>query len=431
MTLIDSSSGQVPVFNLAHDHRPDRVVTPGGTTEVVAAIEDAARCGHSVRVVGTGHGLTFPIDGGTALLTSRLATVEVDRRGRRARVGAGATWQQVIDASAPLGLAPVCGSAPGVGVVGFLLGGGVSPLGRTLGWASDRVLSIELVTGSGDLVTATPATHPELFRALRGGKVAPGVVTAVEIELLPLTSMVAGALFFAAEHAEVVLETYVRWSASLPETVTTSAALLRLPDLDVVPAPLRGRFVVSVRVATLLGNDEAVELVAPLRSAAPPLMDTLGEMPYAAIGMVHADPVDPMPALEAGMLLGQLDVEAVEALLTVAGPDVPAPFAVVEVRQLGGALARTPDVPDAVAGRGAAYSLFVVSAPAPELFVDVVPAATSRLLSALEPWSTGGVQPNFVGTLNGPDALDRAWSTEVRLELEAVQERYDPDGMFA
>jgi hypothetical protein len=432
MTLADPApTPDLTVFNLAHDHRPGRVVAPTDTAGVAAAVHDAALLGHTVHVIGTGHGLTAPITSGTALLTRGLASVTIDPEARRARIGAGATWQQVLDAAAPHGLAPVCGSAPGVGTVGFLLGGGLSPLGRSLGWGTDRVVSVELVTGAGEVVTATSSEHPDLFWALRGGKVAPGVVTAVEVDLLPITSIVAGGTWFGAEHAASVLDTYVAWSATLPDAVSTSVALLRMPDLDVVPPPLRGRFVVHVRVASVLAADVVDTLVAPMRAAAPAILDSIAEMPYAAIGAVHADPPGPLPALEAGLLLGQLDTESVGALLAAAGPETDAPFVAVELRHLGGALARRPAVPDSVVGRNAAYGLFAVSLPVPELFADVVPGATAGLLEAMAPWAADGLQPNFVGTLNGPDALDRAWPVEVRMRLDAVHEQYDTEGRFA
>ena len=60
-----------------------------------------------------------------------------------------------------------------------------------------------------------------------------------------------------------------------------------------------------------------------------------------------------------------------------------------------------------------------------------VPAATAAVRTALAPWASGTVQPNFVGVLNGPDALDRAWSPEVRDRLARVRVQYDPAGVLA
>ncbi|XBB68540.1 FAD-binding protein [Nocardioides sp. WV_118_6] len=424
----------LPLFNLAHRHAPDEVAEPGTAAEVAAAVRRAAGAGRQVHPVGTGHGWTHPIEGGLALLTRGLAGVRVDAARGSARIGAGTTWAEVAEAAAPHGLTPLSGSAPGVGAIGFLLGGGLSPLGRTYGWASDYVRSAEVVTGTGEVVSASASSHPDLFWALLGGKHVPGVVTAVEVDLLPLTRVYGGGLFFAAADAEAVLTAWADWSAQVPDLVNTSVALLQLPDLPFVPEPLRGRFVVHVRIAVPLDATAepglAAGLVEPMRTVAEPVLDTLAELPAAAIGAVHADPDQPMPVLEAGALLRAFDADAARAMLAAAGPQSGAPLAVVEVRRLGGRLAQAPAVPDAVAGRDAAYGLFVISAPVPELFAGPVPAAVGALAQAMAPWASGTFQPNFIGALNKPDAWDTAWPSGVAARLDEVRAAYDPAGVI-
>jgi len=418
------------MFNLAHRHAPREVAEPHTAEEVADVVRRAGAAGERVHPIGTGHGWTHAIDGGVALLTSGLARVEIDPAPGVARIGAGTTWTEVIAAAAPHGLTPLAGSAPGVGAVGYLLGGGLSPLGRSYGWATDFVQSVEIVTGTGEIVTASATGHPELFWALLGGKRAPGVVTAVELDLLSLTTVYGGGLFFDAADAESVLTEWAAWSALVPEQVNTSVALLRLPDLDAIPAPLRGRFVVHVRIAVVEEPDIAAALVSPMRKVAEPIVDTVAELPVAAIGAVHADPEQPLPALEAGALLRDFDGAAAQAMLAVAGPQAHVPLTVVEVRRLGGRLAEAPSRPDSVAGRDAAYGLFVVSAPVPELFGGPVPAAVGALAGAMAPWASGTFQPNFVGALNQPAALDAAWPQEVRDRLEQVRQTYDPAGVI-
>ena len=429
MTSPSSPQPPSPFFNLAVAHRPTRVYSLTHSDDLGAVAADAARAGERLHVIGAGHGSATAIESGTALLTRGLRGVDVDPAGRTARIGAGTRWSDVLEATAPHGLAPVCGSAPGVGVIGFLLGGGVSPIGRTVGWGSDHVRSFDIATPSGRSLRASAQHHADLFWALRGGNVAPGIVTSVEIDLLPIASVYGGGLYFDADDAAAVLDGYARWAADAPEAVTSSCALLRLPDLEVVPEPLRGRFVVHVRVA-VVGRSDAHDLVAPLRAIAMPLIDMVDEIPYAAIGSVHADPVDPMPVLEGGMLLREFDSAAADDVLGVAGPQTPAPFAVVELRHLGGALGRSSAVDDAVVGRDAAFSLFVVSAPVPPLFDEVVPAAARRLFAALESRSTGTVNPNFAGALNTPQQAAGGRDRAVRDRLHEVWRTYDPTGVF-
>src|SRR5690606_14373786 len=103
-------SDPLPVFNLAHQHRPDAVLTPRSAEEVRDAVRAAAAAGVQVHPVGTGHGWTHPIEGGTALLTRGLDTVTVDPARATARVGAGCSLQEVIVAAAPHRLTPLAGS---------------------------------------------------------------------------------------------------------------------------------------------------------------------------------------------------------------------------------------------------------------------------------------------------------------------------------
>ncbi len=421
---------KLPLFNLAQPHEPDEVIEPRTAAEVAEAVRRAAATAQRLHPVGTGHGWTHPIEGGIALLTRNLHEIGIDPEIGVARVGAGCRFSDVIEAAAPYGLTPLTGSAPGVGVVGFLLGGGLSPLGRSYGWATDFLRSAEVVTGNGEIVTASEHSHPDLFQALLGGKHIPGVVTAVEIDLLNLTTVYGGGLFYDAADAGTVLSEWANWSALVPEQVNTSAALLRLPDLDSVPAPLRGRFVLHVRIAVPLDTADdlelAVALAEPMRKVAEPILDTIAELPAAAIGSIHADPEQPMPVIEAGALLHGFDSAAAQAMLDVVGPQAEVPLAVVEVRRLGGRLAESPTRPDSVAGREAAYGLFIVSAPVPEVFAGPVPAVVGGLARAMAPWASGGFQPNFVGALNQPTALDAAWPDEVRERLQQVRETYDP-----
>jgi hypothetical protein len=145
---------------------------------------------------------------------------------------------------------------------------------------------------------------------------------------------------------------------------------------------------------------------------------------------VHMDPVDPMPSWEKGMGLAELPEEAVDALLAAAGPQVEIPLMVVELRQLGGALARQPKVPNAVAGRDAAWELFVVGPAVPEL-AQVVPAVGRGVLAALTPWGAEGGLLNHLGDVTGPDEVGRVYPPAVLERLREVKRTLDPEGMFS
>ncbi|MDG4826871.1 FAD-binding oxidoreductase [Asanoa sp. WMMD1127] len=419
-------------YNVAVQHRPALVVAAATAGDVSAAVRFADE--HDLRVVvqATGHGPAAAAEGGVLIDTSRMTEVTVDPKRRTARVGAGVRWQQVIDAAAPHRLAAANGSSPTVGVVGYTLGGGLSPiLGRTQGYAADHVLSIDLVTADGVARTVTAATEPELFWGLRGGRTGFGVVTAMEFRLFPLPHLYGGGIFFPGEHARTVLHAWRAWIDSTPDELTSSIAVLRLPPADSVPEPLRGRQVVHVRVAYLGPAADGARLIAPVRAAAPAIVDTVGELPYPAVAAIHADPVEPLPVYERSALLGDLPAEAVDRLVDVAVDAADVPVTLVEVRHLAGALRRAPREPNAVANRDAPFLLFLASVAA----ADAAPAHVAfqdRIVAELGRWTTGRTFANFLTPGDG-SAAHRAtgYPAEVHDKLVALRRQWDPRGRFA
>jgi hypothetical protein len=212
-----------------------------------------------------------------------------------------------------------------------------------------------VVTGDGEIREVTPEREPDLFWGLRGGKGNLAIVTDMTVELVPVGHIYGGGIYFRGDAAPDGLHAYREWSATLSEQTSTSISLLRLPPMPDVPEPLRGRLSVHLRVPHV-GNGGA-ESVAPMRAVAPVLIDGIGDMPYTAVDMVHQDPDHPVPAYERVELLPTLSTDVVDRLLDVAGPQVQTPVLFAELRQLGGALARQPEVPSAVTGRDAGVLL--------------------------------------------------------------------------
>jgi hypothetical protein len=223
-----------------------------------------------------------------------------------------------------------------------------------------------------------------------------GIVTAVELDLVPLASVFGGSLFFAEPDVPAVLRAWRDWADRLPETATTSIAVLQLPDLPQVPPPLAGRMTVAVRLVSTGSPQEGAALLAPLRALATPVLDGTGVLPAAALDAVHGDPKDPMPVVEAATLLHQLDDAGVDALLRLAGPGSGSPLVKVELRHLGGAVRRGGEHPSAVCGRDAAYQLVAIGLLDPP-GADAARAHSDGLLSGLGRWSTGGTLPTFAG----------------------------------
>jgi hypothetical protein len=412
-------------FNLAVTHQPALVVEAHSADDVAAAVRYAAASGLVVTVQHTGHGARRATGPDTLLLrTGALDGVTVDPAARTATLGAGAIIAQVMAAAAPHGLAPVTGSSPTVGAVGMTTGGGLGPLGRALGFAADRVRSFEVVTADGEQRHVDADNETDLFFALRGGGGGVAVVTSMTTELAELAGFWGGAVFFPGADAAAVLHAWRSWAPSLPAEITTSIGLLRLPPLPELPEPLRGQFLVHLRIASTGTAEDGAALLAPLLAVAPVVMNTVGPMPYAAIGAVHMDPPDPVPSAEQGCLLSEFPAEAADALLAVAGPGVRTPLLLAEVRHLGGALATEPAVPNAVSGRHAGYALFAVGMLVPPI-AELVPIAARGVVAALAPWRSG-VQYNFAA---GQD-LTEAWAPDVLTRLQQITRDRDPNGLF-
>ncbi len=408
--------------NLAVEHAPAAVVGATGAGDVAAAVRWATDRGLGVSVVATGHS-DWSHRGRLVISTRRMDAVHVDPDTRIATVGAGVKWARLVEAAAPHGLAGLNGSSTDVGIVGYTLGGGLGPFARTHGYAADRVRRMEVVTGDGVVRDVTADSDPELFRALLGGKDVAGIVTEMAFELVEMPRLYGGAVFYDGADAATVLHAWRTWAPTLPEEMTTSIAVLRVPDLDTVPPPLRGRAVVHLRVAHLGSADSGRALLAPMRAVAAPIVDTVGEMSYTEVDAIHLDPTEPMPSWATGAYLTDIDEGTIEALLAVAGPQLTLPLILVDLRQTDGAAMR------GTAGcmARAPYTLGVV-APFPAELRGVVPAVGHAVVEALAPWATGRVPANWAAPQTLGLRSDAVFGPREAERLAAVVRRLDPAG---
>lgn len=423
-------SEEVAGFNRAATPAPDVVVGIASASDASEAVRCAAAHGLPVRVQATGHGSHHTVSGGMLLSTRRLGEVTVDADSHIASVGAGATWRDVQAAATPLGLSTIPGSSMTVGAVGYTLGGGLGPLARSHGFTSDYVRGFELVNASGELLTANDTENPELFWALRGGKGGLGVVTRMHIELVACESIYAGSLFVAEGDIEATLRGWIEWTHTAPHDVTTSVAVLNLPDVDVIPEPIRGARVLSLRFAFPGDEAEGARLAAPLRALAPPVIDTIGVLPMADLGLIHNDPDQPGPAWSRGLLLRDLDQEFATELLTHIGPGRAAPLITTEIRHLGAATTCDVAGGSAVGGRASEATLTMVGVPDPSLFETELPAFTDSLIGDISTWDSGETTINFAGSPTTESELANAWPAPIHERLQAVRGMNDPDRLF-
>nr|WP_221382666.1 FAD-binding oxidoreductase [Actinoplanes polyasparticus] len=419
-------------FNSLVPHRPAVVVAPASQEEVRITVQLAAEAGVPIALSNTGHSQPISIDGAVLIDLRRLDDVQIDPGTATARVGPGTRWGQVVEAAAKFGLAPLCGSSPGVGVIGYTLGGGHSPFfGRLHGWAADQVESMRLVTSDGAARDVTADTDPDLFWALLGAKGNLGVVTSLTFRLIPVTRLYGGGLFFDGSAAPVVLPAWRELTDSAPRELSTSLALMTMPDLPMVPEPLRGRLVLHVRLSHLGSAEEGADLIAPLRAAAPLLLDSVVEMPTTALATIHNDPPASPPALERTALLTDLPDEAIEAVLKAAGPAAEDPVMLLELRHLGGALDEPTQITSAATAQTARYNLLLVALLLPDLSEAVLSPGLDNALARFEPFSEGTTMLNAMGTADAsPRGARAAYDDTTYQRLAAVKAQYDPDNLF-
>ncbi|WP_060575891.1 MULTISPECIES: FAD-binding oxidoreductase [unclassified Pseudonocardia] len=377
-------------FQTGTAHRSEVTVAAGGPADVAAVLDVADRHGAPVTVHASGHGLRVPAAGGVLLDTSAMSGVGVDPATASARVGAGATWADVAAAAAPHGLRAPSGSAPSVGVAGYLSGGGLGLAVRSDGWAADHVRSIEVVDRDG----VREVTGGEVFTRLRGtGPRSGEVVTAVTIGLLPADPLTGGGLVTVLGPADepgdpAPLHAWASWTAGLPDAVTSGVSVVPYPDLPFLPPHLRGRRVLRVGVTVSGTTAEADRWLAPLRAAVGWDDDTVGPLDPVDSARVYAEPEFPHAYLGDCVLVDGLDPAALDRVATRTGP-----MAVTGIRHLGGAAGRAPRVPDSVRGRDAAY---LVNALAPFGDGAVDPAtARTEVTRILHPFTATGTHPAF------------------------------------
>ena len=315
-------------------------------------------------------------------------------------------------------------SSPGVGVVGSSLGGGVSWYARQHGLQCSAITAAELVLADGTFVRATETQDPDLLWAARGGTGGFGVVTALEFDLLPIPTVYAGMLAWDWRHARRVLTAWGEWCAEAPESVTSVARIFQVPDVESLPAEVRGRGLVIIDAVATCDADTGARTLAPLRALRPEV-DTFAQVPAADIAHLQMDPQEPTAVHANSVLVHGLPADAVEALVAAAGPGSGSNLLFVELRQLGGALARPAPRPGALDQLEGSFLVLGVG-------VDVgtgwsaVRADATRVLDSLAPWTSSASYLSMAYEA----AARRGWSATSYDRLVGIRQAADPFGLF-
>ncbi|MGY1640795.1 FAD-binding oxidoreductase [Geodermatophilus sp. SYSU D00703] len=377
----------------------DGVVHAACADDVVATVRLAGRHGVAVGVRGDG----APAGWRTLLVEpAGLDEVTVSPEGW-ARVGAGVRWAQLLAAAAAHSLTPLTGADARERVADSVTGGGVGPVARTYGLASDRVRAVELVTGDGVLRRVTAADEPELFWGVRGGAGVLGVVTAVELDLLAAGPLYASEVSWSPADAARVLRAWRAWSAELPAQAGTSAVLTGTGE---------GTAALTVRFAWTGDPSDGAAVLDRLWAVADPVAGNAGVRTVARLG-----PAPVGPGVESSLLLDELPSDGIGPLLRAAVPRA------VELRLLGGAVAWVPQQPSAVCHRDARLAVRVVGGRSAEERAATW-ACAEELAAALAPATGGRAPAHGVGAT--PDVLARTPTPAVRERLAGLAAATDP-----
>jgi hypothetical protein len=419
-------------WNLMVDQRPALIVAVENVSDVAEAVHFARSAGLGIAIQAAGHGNVRPADDCLLILTSRMNGVRVDIDSQTAWIEAGAKWGQVLEKAQAVGLAPLLGSSPDVGAIGYTLGGGFGWLGRKFGLAADSVRAFELVTADGQIRRVSSIENSDLFWGQRGGGGNFGVVTGMEVQLYPVTTVYGGNLFYPADQAGVVYRRYRDWIASAPDELTSSIVIMNFPPIPDIPEPLRGQTFVIIRGCYCGSIEEGEALVQGWREWQAPLIDNFKAMPFSQVATISNDPVDPMPGLSTGAWLRELSDEAIDILIRYgASVDGSSPITVTEIRHAGGAVTKADARASAYGNREATLLLQLIGlTPSPEAH-GYLKEYTEQFKRELAPHLTGGVYMNF---LEGEESRVRARdgiTPASYAQLISLKAKYDPDNRFS
>jgi FAD/FMN-containing dehydrogenase len=406
--------------------RPAAIVRVANATDVSRVIELARDTGVELAVRGGGHSMAGhgTTDGGIVLDLRDLKAMDIELGGRSAWAEAGLTTGAYTNAAAGHGLATGFGDTGSVGIGGITLGGGVGFLVRKHGLTVDQLLAAEVITADGRLLRVDADTHPDLFWAIRGGGGNFGVATRFRFRLHPLRWIVGGMLLLPATPG--LITSLVAQAEAAPEELSVIANIAPAPPMPLLPADCHGRPVIMALMVHAGGVEEGERAIAPFRALARPVADTIRPLRYAEMFQPPAGGDDLAMAVRT-LFADTVDRDGAEAIVQhLEARAVPMPA--VQLRVLGGAMARVPDQATAFAHRRRRVMVTVAA-----MYGHAEEAAIHQR------WATGlaaslqrgkpGAYVNFMAE-EAPARVRQAHPGSTWDRLVSVKRRYDPTNLF-
>ena len=418
------------VYNGMIDRRPAAVIRCADVADVMAAVGLAREQGLDLSVRGGAHSVPGfgTNDGGVVCDLSAMRGIRVDAEARTARAEGGCTWGDLDHATHAFGLATTGGIISTTGVAGLTLGGGIGHLARGHGLSCDNLISADVVTADGRLVTASEKSHPDLFWALRGGGGNFGVVTSLEFNLHPVAEIYGGPIFYPVDHAGDVLRFYREFIETAPEELGAFFAFQIAPPLPFIPEERHGETMCLVVTCWTGPIEEGERVIAPLLEIAPVAAQHVGPMPYPALnGAFDA-------LLPAGLqhywkadFVRELTDEAIAAHVEH-GPRVPAVESTMHLYPINGASRRVADDATAFAYRDARFACVIAGMWPDPADNERNTAWVRDYWEAIHPHSEPGGYVNFMAGDDQDRIRDNYRGNYNR--LVEVKRRYDPENLF-
>ena len=408
------------VFNAMIDRRPAAVVRPADANDIRRAVSFARENHLPISVKGGGHNVAGSAVGEGALMLdcSGLRRIRVDPDRQTAQAEAGALLADLDSATQTYGLATPLGVVSVTGIAGLTLGGGIGWLNGKLGLACDNVLSADIVTSDGGLLTVSPDHHSDLYWAIRGGGGNFGVVTSFTYRLHSVGRVVAGGLSFPAERTRQALQSYPAFAAACPDELSMSASLGRDDD---------GRPVFSVGLCWS-GEPDGLDLaLRPLRDLGP-TTDQVAPTDYSALQKAHDGGFPPgQNHYWKSSFFTDLTDDAVDALLHFAA-EMPSAASGIGMQQLHGVAARVDPAATAFPHRRSQSELLILAQWADPAETERNIVWTRALFEAMQPFTASGVYVNDLGE-EGENRVRAAYGANFD-RLAAVKAAYDPVNLF-
>jgi FAD/FMN-containing dehydrogenase len=410
-----------------HAGRPGAIVRAAGVSDVVETVRFAKAQGRPLAVRSGGHSIPgySSVDDSLVVDLSQMRSVSIDPERGIARVQAGATSGDLIEAARPHGLALSTGDTASVGLGGLTTGGGIGFMVRKHGLAIDNLISAQVVTASGDVVTASASEHSDLFWAIRGGGGNFGIITEFEFQLARVGQVLGGLLVLPGTRE--VIRGYLDYVADAPDDLTTIADLMAAPPAPFIPEDRVGENVLMVFAVWSGSIEDGEAAYAPLRALAQPVADVISPIEYADIYEFTRELEAPHSAALRSMFADSHSDETIDAIVSAveAAPEL---GPIVMFRGLGGSVLSAEGDDTAFAHRKRRFFTTVISLWEPGTDGSANVAWVNALYDAIK-HEARGVYVNFLGD-EGEDRIREAYPPQTYDRLREVKRAYDPANMF-